>query len=206
MNFNSFEEILDFAIEREKQAVAFYQKLVDKETFPASKQTLAEFVEEERNHQTLLEEFKRGNRTLVEYDYEWIPDIKRSDYIVDMKYEPGMDFAEILRLAMKREEKALRLYNALATKTDDADCIRLFKMLAQEEAKHKQTFETIYDDHMPNWETEPSTAFESHRRCHDCSGHRDGFSSTPTRPPWRYCRHRYGGDRGHATILDNAIG
>ena len=48
MNFNSFEEILDFAIEREIQAVSFYQKLVDRETFPASKQTLAEFVEEER--------------------------------------------------------------------------------------------------------------------------------------------------------------
>ena len=48
MNFNSFEEILDFAIEREKQAVAFYQKLVDKETFPASQKTLAEFVEEEK--------------------------------------------------------------------------------------------------------------------------------------------------------------
>ena len=148
MNFNSFEEILDFAIEREKQAVNFYQKLVDAETFPASKQTLTEFVEEEKKHHTLLEEFKKGNRSIVEYDWEWIPDIKRSDYLVDMKYEPGMDFAEILRLAMKREEKALRLYNALATKTDDADCIKLFKLLAQEEAKHKQTFETLYDDHM----------------------------------------------------------
>ena len=148
MNFNSFEEILDFAIEREKQAVNFYQKLVDRETFPASRQTLAEFVEEERKHQVLLEEFKAGKRDFVEYDFEWIPDIKRSDYIVDMKYEPGMDFAEVLRLAMKREEKALRLYNALATKTDNADCINLFKLLAQEEAKHKRTFEILYDDHM----------------------------------------------------------
>ena len=149
MNFNSFEEILDFAIENEKRAVSFYQKLVDKETFPASKQTLAEFVEEEKKHQVLLEEFKKGNRSMMEYEYEWIPDIKNgSDYIVDMKYEPGMDFAEILRLAMKREEKALRLYNALIAKTDDADCIKLFKILAQEEAKHKQTFETLYDDHM----------------------------------------------------------
>ena len=148
MNFNSFDEILDFAIESEKRAVVFYQKLVDKETFPASKQTLAEFVEEERKHQVLLEEFKKGNRSVMEYKYEWIPDIKRSDYIVDMQYEPGMDFAEILRLAMKREEKALRLYNTLATKTDDAECIKLFKVLAQEEAKHKRTFEILYDDHM----------------------------------------------------------
>jgi rubrerythrin len=148
MNFNSFEEILDFAIEREKQAVSFYQKLVDKENFPASRNVLTEFVEEEKKHQQLLEDFKKGNRNIVEYNYQWIPDIKRSDYLVDMKYEPGMDFADILRLAMKREEKALRLYNTLATKTDDEACIKLFKLLAQEEAKHKRTFETLYDDHM----------------------------------------------------------
>lgn len=148
MNFNSFEEILDFAIEREKQAVSFYRKLMDRESFPASRQTLGEFVEEESKHQRLLEEFKQGKRSVVEYNYVWIPDIKRSDYMVDTEYEPGMDFVEILRLAMKREEKALRLYNVLATKTEDADCIKLFKMLAQEEARHKRLFETFYDDHM----------------------------------------------------------
>lgn len=148
MNFNSFEEILDFAIEREKQAVGFYRKLMDRESFPASRQTLGEFVEEESKHQRLLEEFKQGKRSVVEYNYVWIPDIKRSDYMVDTEYEPGMDFVEILRLAMKREEKALRLYNVLATKTEDADCIKLFKMLAQEEARHKRLFETFYDDHM----------------------------------------------------------
>ena len=30
----------------------------------------------------------------------------------------------------------------------DSTSINLFKLLAQEEAKHKQTFETLYDDHM----------------------------------------------------------
>jgi len=148
MNFNSFEEILDFAIEREKQSVSFYQRLMDRESFPASKQTLAELAEEEKKHQTLLENFKQGQRSVVEYKYEWIPDIKRSDYLVDTRYEPGMDFVEILRLAMKREEKALRLYNLLAAKTDNAECVQLFKMLAQEEAKHKRMFEIFYDDHM----------------------------------------------------------
>ena len=148
MNFNSFEEILDFAIEREKQAVNFYQKLVDAETFPASKQTLAEFVEEEKKHQTLLEAFKKGNRSIVEYDWKWIPDIKRSDYMVDIVYEPGMHYSEILRLAMKREEMALKLYNELQGQTDNQDFIKLFQILAQEEAKHKKFLETLYDDFM----------------------------------------------------------
>jgi hypothetical protein len=75
----------------------FYQKLVDRETFPASRQTLAEFVVERRAKAPgAVGGVQEGNRSVVEYDYVWIPDIKRSDYIVDMKYEPGMDFAEIL--------------------------------------------------------------------------------------------------------------
>lgn len=148
MDFNSFEEIIQFAIKQEMQAVKFYQELADRETFKSSKKILEEFAEEERKHQRLLEEFSADTDTLVEYKYEWIPDIKRSNYQVDLEYRPGMDFIELLRLAMKREEKALRLYNLLAKKTDNEKCINLFKLLAQEEAKHKQAFETIYDEHM----------------------------------------------------------
>ena len=148
MNFNSFEEILDFAIENEKRAVSFYQKLVDKETFPASKQTLAEFVEEEKKHQVLLEEFKKGNRSMMEYEYEWIPDIKRSDYIVDMKVRTGHGFCRNPPAGHEARGKGPAALQRPDRQADDADCIKLFKILAQEEAKHKQTFETLYDDHM----------------------------------------------------------
>lgn len=148
MNFNTFEEILDFAIEREKQAADFYQDLAQKETFSRSRQTLLEFAAEEKKHQDLLEAFKKGNPSAATYAYEWIPDMKRSDYMDAVSYAPGMDLVEILRLAMKREESALRLYTFLASQTTDPACIRLFKLLAQEEARHKQTFETLYDETM----------------------------------------------------------
>jgi rubrerythrin len=49
---------------------------------------------------------------------------------------------------MKREEKALALYNELQAKTDQEGYIHLFKILAQEEAKHKQFLEGMYDDYM----------------------------------------------------------
>ena len=49
---------------------------------------------------------------------------------------------------MKREEKALRLYNELAEKTDEGSLTKVFHMLAQEEAKHKLALETLHDDHM----------------------------------------------------------
>ena len=57
-------------------------------------------------------------------------------------------YNEILLLAMKREEKALQLYNDLLDKADSADSRTLFKVLCQEEAKHKLALETTYDDYM----------------------------------------------------------
>ena len=45
------------------------------------------------------------------YKLKWIKDIKRSDYVVELEYRKGMAYNEILMLAMKREEKALKLYN-----------------------------------------------------------------------------------------------
>ena len=75
--------------------------------------------------------------------------MKRSDYMVDVTYEKGMHYTEILRLAMKREEAALQLYNELAVKAaDKPEFIQVFKILSQEEAKHKNILETIYDDYM----------------------------------------------------------
>jgi rubrerythrin len=36
----------------------------------------------------------------------------------------------------------------LQTKTQDEAYLKLFKILAQEEAKHKRALETLYDDYM----------------------------------------------------------
>jgi len=148
MNFNSIEEVLEYAIEKEKEAVEFYEDISRQEAFSGTRETFQDFAKEEKKHQILLEKFAENKEKIAEYQYKWIPDLKRSDYLVDMEYVKGMHFTDILRLAMKREEKALQLYNELAGKTDNDDFIKLFKLLAQEEAKHKRALETIYDDHM----------------------------------------------------------
>jgi len=149
MNFNSVEEIVEYALGKEKEAVEFYTELSQNETFAAAKQTFEQFASEEKKHVKLLEDLGNDKVKIGEYKFEWVPDMKRSDYMVDVEYEPGMHYTDILRLAMKREEKALQLYNELAEKAaDKQDFVNVFKMLCQEEAKHKQILETIYDDFM----------------------------------------------------------
>lgn len=148
MNFESVEEILQFAIEKEEEAAAFYTDVAAQEPFSGARETFLGFAKEEEKHAAMLRDFEGSREKMKEYKLKWVPDMKRSDYMVDLVYEKGMHYADILRLAMKREEKALALYNELQSKTDKEEYIRLFKILAQEEAKHKQFLETMYDDFM----------------------------------------------------------
>ena len=150
MEFQSIQEILDFAISKEKEAAVFYTQAGKEESMSGAKEMLQEFAQEERKHQTLLEEFKEKGFAsgISEYKFKWITDIKRSNYVVDMEYRKGMAYNELLMLAMKREEKALALYNEMLAKADTAEGKKLFKMLCQEEAKHKLALETMYDDYM----------------------------------------------------------
>jgi rubrerythrin len=150
MDFKNLKEIVDFAIDSEKEAAEFYETASREEGLSGSKQMLLEFAEQERKHQELLEKFKREGLgdSLKNYEFEWITDIKRSDYVDDVEYKPGMAYHEILLLATKREEKALKLYNELLRQADSGDAKLLFKMLCQEEAKHKLALETMYDHYM----------------------------------------------------------
>ena len=149
MNFNSVDEIIAYALEKEKEAVAFYKEISQNESLEAVKKTFEGFAEEEKKHVSMLQDLGSQKEKIAEYQFEWIPDMKRSDYMVDITYEKGMHYTEILRLAMKREEVALLLYNELAAKAaDKPEFVKVFKILSQEEAKHKNILETIYDDYM----------------------------------------------------------
>jgi rubrerythrin len=151
MHFENLEAIIDFAIAKEREAADFYKKISkDEEDFSGSKKMFAEFAQEEQKHEKILQDFKtKGiSKSLDEYKLKWITDIKRSDYLVDLEYKKGMPYNEILLLAMKREEKALKLYNEFLEQAQTKESQKLFKVLCQEEAKHKLALETMYDDYM----------------------------------------------------------
>ncbi|RJQ48527.1 MAG: rubrerythrin [Desulfobacteraceae bacterium] len=150
MKFENLQEIIDFAIEKEIEAAAFYEEVSGREEMSGAREMLLEFAGQEKKHRKMLEELKEKGAVegISDYRLKWIPDIKRSDYMVDLQYQKGMDYHELLMLAMKREEKALALYNRLLAQTEGKNAKKLFKVLCQEEAKHKLALETKYDDYM----------------------------------------------------------
>jgi rubrerythrin len=72
--------------------------------------------------------------------------LKIAEYLVDIPFKPDMPIADIIHLALKREEKSHNLYTDLAARADDAELKRTFEILATEELKHKNKFETMYDE------------------------------------------------------------
>jgi rubrerythrin len=150
MDFNNLAAIIDFAISLESEAADFYRSLGNKEAGQGKKDIFLHFAAEEDKHRRLLENLKSGvtGNALDDYSFTWIVDIKRCNYTEELVYTPDMPYRNILLLAAKREEKSLALYNLLLSKAEDEEARKIFKILCQEEARHKLALEGALDAYM----------------------------------------------------------
>lgn len=146
MEFTSIDDVVDFAIEKEREAADFYRSAAGHESAQANKSVFVEYADEEEKHEKMLKEFKADKSAFDNYQFKKIQDIKRADYLMDMEYSPGMSYHEVMRLAMKREEKAYKLYQKMAGSADSDQLKNIFEILANEELKHKSSLEGMYDD------------------------------------------------------------
>ena len=144
--FISINDILNFAIGEEEAASKFYTDLAKNMERQNMKKVFQDFALEEVGHKSKLLAIKEG-KLLVPAERKAM-DLKIGDYLVEVEPTNNMDYQDALILAMKKEKVAFKLYNDLATTTNNADLKSIFLMLAQEEAKHKVRFEIEYDDYV----------------------------------------------------------
>lgn len=144
--WNSTEEILDFAIENEENAAKFYTDLAGKMEAAPMRKVFEDFAREEQGHKAKLLKVKQTGE--MESASREVLDLKIGDYLVEGEPEPEMGYQQALILAMKQEKAAFKLYTDLAAAAPNEDLRGLLLALAQEEAKHKLRFEIEYDDHI----------------------------------------------------------
>jgi len=144
---NSIQAALDFAINEEEAAAAFYTHMAGKVEKAWMKEIFQGFAKEELGHKAKLEAIKAGKKFLSASSAN-IPDIKIGDYMVEVETDDPekLDYQSAHIIAMKKEKAAFRLYTDLAASTDDAELKEILLGLAQEEAKHKLRFEVEYDE------------------------------------------------------------
>jgi rubrerythrin len=149
MDAKNLLEVIQFALEKEKEAVEFYQYCSDQAKRPEMKEAFLEMKNEESKHVRMLQNFKP--QQIDRINIKQISDMKISDYLVDMEFKPDMSYQDLLVLAMKREESAYRMYQNLGKESEDASMVKMFQILAQEELKHKNRLQKEYDDYVLQW-------------------------------------------------------
>ena len=144
MEEKKFKEVIEFAVQKEINAFNFYTKASEMAEYSGAKELFLELAKEEEGHRKLIENLSMGKITYA--GIEKIPDLKISDYLVEVEFRQNMSYDEILRMAMKMEEHSLKLDNDLKDSSADEGIKKLFTFLAGEEAKHKLRLERIYDE------------------------------------------------------------
>jgi rubrerythrin len=138
------DDVLKFAIAEEEKAEQFYTRLAGKMKVPETRETLLRFAGEERRHRGTLLAIRASGPIIGSSDEE-VTNLEISDYIVDIKLTPDMQYKDALLLSIKMERAAQSLYTALAALADDDKIKSKFQALAQEEVKHESRFETFVD-------------------------------------------------------------
>jgi len=143
MDTKEFNEIIEFAIDKEKEAVAFYTDLQAMVQFKARKELLGELADMERGHVAALEDIRAGKIKMREAVK--VQNLKISDYLIGVTPSSRMSYQDILIVAMKREEASTHLYTNLASLCA-GEARDVFLRMASEEAGHRLHFEKMYND------------------------------------------------------------
>jgi len=147
MASGTFEEIINFAKEKEEEAVQFYTDLAKNVEAENMKEALLEMAGEEQKHKEALEnmslEVFKGSEPPRE-----IEDLKLATNMPELEPRPDMSYQEILTVAIKREEGAEKLYHHMATVAAEDIQKQVLERLSAEEAKHRNILEKAYDDYV----------------------------------------------------------
>jgi rubrerythrin len=148
MKLDNLDEILTFAIRKESDAAAFYKMAADRSN-PGVKKTFKELAKMEEGHKKKLE--KLDLKKVGEMKLKKAKGLGISEMLEDVPYSSDMSYSDLLRMAIKNEEKSHRLYLSTEKMVTDLNLKKLLLRLAQEESTHKEKLEKIYDEEILEW-------------------------------------------------------
>jgi len=142
MKVTSVEEVLKFAVRKEADAAAFYRMAADRSN-PGVQKTFEELAKEEEGHKKKLEKFDPVK--IEQMKVKETKGLGLAELMEDVPYSSDMNYADLLRMAIKNEEKSQQLYLSTSKMIKEPTLKKLLLVLAGEESTHKERLEKIYD-------------------------------------------------------------
>jgi len=146
VRFDNIEKIIDFAIQRERDAQASYLEYARATERRGFSELLLSMARMEKEHERKLLELKQGQGTTEQFTPPKGEDLGFSETLVDIPFSPDMDYGDFLVLVIRKEGEAEKLYRHLQNLALNADLSGMFQMLADEERKHKDWAQERYDE------------------------------------------------------------
>ncbi|MCK4913930.1 MAG: ferritin family protein [Planctomycetes bacterium] len=144
---DAFEEVLEFAIEREIEAYEFYTGLAEYLSDDKVREMFEQLAEEELEHKAKLElELVKLGKTITIRE---VPEkyVKKSVLIGD-KVSLDMDYKDMLLMAIEKEEASFRTYVNLLPNAYEQETREVLMAIAEEEVAHKLRFQNEYNQLM----------------------------------------------------------
>ncbi len=143
MTRSDLERIIEQAINDEIESYEFYKDASNKVIDKGLKDVFNRLSKEELEHKNYLEDFLKSNAKTINI-------IPSEDYGISQTIEEepeltcDMNFIDAMKLAVKKEEIAMKNYEKLANSCDDEQIKNIFIGLKNMEQMHKNDLENIY--------------------------------------------------------------
>jgi len=142
---NAIKSIIKFAIDRENEAVFFYEALMERTDFKNQVKFLNELRDMELSHIKILQKIQRDILLNPSVPMELKQKSFFTNYIVEQTPEKKLEYQDILILGMKKEEKSYDFYIRLSKEFEIEEIQNVFIRLANEEMKHREFFNQLYN-------------------------------------------------------------
>ena len=111
MNWNSLEDVIRFAIRKEADAAAFYRMAADRSN-PGVKESFEELAQMEDGHRRRLEGF--DPKKIEKMELKETKGLGIAEMMEEVPFSSDMSYADLLKMAIKNEEKSEQLYTTMA--------------------------------------------------------------------------------------------
>lgn len=142
----TFNEVLEKAVEKEEASRFLYEDLSQRIQNPVAKGAFQELAREEQEHQSFLEQYRRGQLNTGVLSKEEVIDYKIAEHFDQPEITPDMQLKDVFLLAANREMHSYDLYTSLAAIHPQGEVKSLFEQLASQELNHKHRLEFLYTE------------------------------------------------------------
>ncbi len=141
-------DVFDFALNMEKDGKAYYEKLANQALLPGLKTIFMGLAEDEQKHYEIFQSLKMKRSALPMHATTIIAETKNifEELLKEKKTLKGVDESlAAYQHAMKIEADSFRLYEKAAIEEKDPATKSLLMKVAEEEHKHFNILENIYN-------------------------------------------------------------